>query len=326
MGTMPPGPDGTPMDPLSSPAVRRNMIMMIARQNSQYLNTHISLQKAAKEGNIDGRYFQESLKFRMKTSLLLEACLRVAASKGSVKLVRTIVNTVAGYKIGVGDALDKKMISWFKGAVQAQYGQGNIPGVKIGDIKIETEDEDEVATGDTVTVSMRMERVHAEAFTKQKVELCRKQGLDPNVELRKYREGWWVIVSGRIKDTKEEPRLVLLQPVVVNNIDRKIVEFKAKFKAPPKAGMWEFTVDVMSQEFLGCDVKVVKYVDIVNEGELKKEGSYVTKDEEKRGKEESSSEDEEDGDAVVVNSPRNKQKERGGELRKRNVRVEMDTE
>ena len=326
MGTMPPGPDGTPMDPLSSPAVRRNMIMMIARQNSQHLNTHIELQKAAKDGNIDGRYFQESLKFRMKTSLLLEACLRVAAQKGSVNLVKTVVNTVAGYKIGVGDAKDKKMIEWFKGAVQAQYGQGNIPGVNIGDIKIETEDEDEVATGDTVTVRMRMERVHAEAFTKQKVELCRKQGLDPNVELRKYREGWWVIVSGRIKDTKEEPKLVLLQPIVVNNIDRKIVEFKAKFKAPPKAGIWEFTVDVMSQEFLGCDVKVVKDVDIVNEGELKKEGRYVTNEEEKReGKEESSSEDEEDGDAVVVNSPRNKSKGEG-ELRKRNVSVKKDTE
>ncbi|GMH60392.1 hypothetical protein TrRE_jg7562 [Triparma retinervis] len=324
MGSMPPGPDGKPLDPLAAAPVRRNMIMMVARQHSHALNTHPRLQEAAKEGNIDGRYFQESLKFRMKSSLLLEACMRVAIEKQAPELARTVVESVAMYKIGVTSPTSSASIGWFRGAVQAQYGPGNVPAARVHSVKIETEDEDEVATGDVVTVKVDVERTHAKAFTRQKVQLCQKQGLNPNEELRKYREGWWVILSAKKKGSGNPERLVLVRPILVSKIDMERTTIQMKFKGPPEAGVWEFRMDLKSQEFLGCDSRVDKEVTIVSADDVKKAEFLKNEEDEgeqkKGGKEDDdSSEDEEDGDVVLVNSPRNKGKGDSGDLRKRNV-------
>jgi len=324
MGAMPPGPDGKPIDPLASAPVRRNMIMMIARQHSHALNTHPRLQEAAKANKIDGRYFQESLKFRMKTSLLLEASMRVAMEKQSPELARTVVETVAMYKIGVENPVADSAVKWFRGAVQAQYGPGNVPAILIHSAKIETDGEDEVATNDLVTLSVDIERKHAEAFTKQKVLLCQKQGLDPRVELTKYREGWWIVLSAVEEGKDDQPeRLVLIRPAIVQNIDRKRTTITCKFKGPPNPGNYKFRLDVKSQEFLGCDTTREIAVKIIDESEVKPaeflENKAEEEEEEGKGDEddhdEEDSSDEEDGDAVLVSSPKNK-----GQLRKRNVK------
>lgn len=317
MGALPPGPDGRTIDPLASSPVRRNMIMMVARMHSMALNTHPDLQKAAKEGKIDGRYFQESLKFRMKTSLLLEASLRVASQKKSAELARTVVETVAMYKIGVEDPTSTEAVNWFRDAVQMQYGQGNTPGIVVHKAIIETEDEDEVATNDVTTLTLDIERTHAEAFTKQKVMLCQKQGLDPNQELSKYREGWWIVVSAK-RDGDDE-KLTICWPVIVQRIDRKRTTVGIKFKAPAEPGNYEFRIDVKSQEFLGCDAVKKVNVKVISESDVKK-GDFMTNEEEGEGKEkeikDAGSSDEEDGDAVIVSSPKNEGKG-DGELRQR---------
>ena len=67
--------------------------------------------------------------------------MRVAMEKQSPELARTVVETVAMYKIGVENPVEDSAIKWFRGAVQAQYGQGNVPAIAIHSAKIETDGE-----------------------------------------------------------------------------------------------------------------------------------------------------------------------------------------
>lgn len=333
-------------DPLASPAVRRNMILMVARMNSLALNTHPALMSAARENKIDGRYFQESLKFRMKVSLLLEACLRVAMAEKNADLARTIVETVAMYKIGVKDPTKESSIAWFQRTIQAQYGPGNVPSIKVHKSEIFTDDEDEVACNDTCTLSVEMERTHAAAFTSKKAEMIRKQGLDVKEQLSKYREGWWFVVSSTcLKREKvgsgvkgaalnkllsdyessevEQERLLFAHPVIVQSIDKKDLEIEMKFKAPPSPGSYKIRVDIKSQEFLGCDFTKDIIVNVVDEASVKKEvDTFEDHDDDDvhdggtRGGDETDS-DEEDGDAILVNSPSKGGSKGAGELRQR---------
>ncbi|GMI07700.1 hypothetical protein TrLO_g13239 [Triparma laevis f. longispina] len=347
VGALPNGPDGKPVDLMASPPVRRNMIMMIARLNSMRLNTHPVLQQAAQKGLIDGSYFQESLKFRMKVSLLFEACLRVATHSKKIVLARTIVETVAMYKMGVKGAKDPASIAWFKKSIIAQYGSpSGLPSLKLHKAIIETEDEDEIACNDVCTLKLDLERTHANIFTEKKIEICQKQGLNVQEHLSKYREMWWVLVSVKDKNLKkvsqsgkssgknaavkklledhEESKkrsLVLAWPVIVQQIDRERTTVNIKFRAPPAAGEYTFTLDIKSQEFLDCDVVKDIVVNVVDESTVQKaEVNYGLDDEpakKDQGEEEKEDDDEDsdsdedtakmkdDGDVVVVSSPKN---------------------
>jgi len=144
---------------------------------------------------------------------------------------------------------------------------------------------------------MDIERLHAENFTKQKVAICQKQGIPPQVALQAYREGWWVIVRAEKLDggeaaaiqydpvnetmkemlsnvdiqafaaEEQENRLLSAWPLIVQNCAQKSGKIKLNFKAPAIPGKYRFHIAVKSQEFLGADQELTcehTIIDVAN--------------------------------------------------------------
>ena len=212
------------------------------------------------------------------------------------------------FKIGTLTPIDPKTIQWFEGVMNRQYGC--MPKVTLTNLDVFTDDEDEIATNDTCTVQMDIERLHAENFTKQKVAMCQKQGIPPEVALQTYREGWWVMVRAEKLDIgqvaaieydpvndqmktllshvdiekftaeEQENRLLTAWPLIVQNCAQKSGKIKLHFKAPAVPGKYRFHIAVMSQEFLGTDQELACERTIVDETTVTRpeEGDEAKKD------------------------------------------------
>lgn len=236
-----------------------------------------SLVDAAAKQKVDQTYFMGSAEFRQRCALLLEASLRTAVGFRSYRLAKTIVEAVAAFKIGCKSPTQTE---WFNGIMQKQYG--TLPRLEIGNVVIETPSESEMATGDILLITLDLTRLHAEAFTRQKVAMFQKQGIPPQVALQSYREGWWYFVRAerldgkteasalnintdgilaqvapedvaRFTESSFEERLLTAWPMIVQNVAQKSGKVKIQFKAPPVAGKYKFIVAVKSQDFLGAD-------------------------------------------------------------------------
>ena len=142
--------------------------------------------EAASKQLVDDTYFKGSMEFRGRCALLLEAALRTAVACRNYPLAKTIVETVAIFKIGTTSP-DK--VDWFNGVMEKQYQV--LPRLQIENTSIECPGEQEMATGDVLAIGLEMTRLHAEAFTRQKIAMFQKQGIPPQVALQTYREGWW---------------------------------------------------------------------------------------------------------------------------------------
>jgi hypothetical protein len=232
---------------------------------------------------VDQSYFKGSLEFRGRCAMMLEAALRTAVACRSITLATTIVETVGMFKIGCYPT----QTQWFDGVMQRTYDCK--PRLQIRDTGIENPEEKEMATGDLIEVGLELTRLHAEAFTRQKVAMFQKQGIPPQVGLQTYREGWWFLVRAERLDGKKgaddkvdmskileirkdgilqeveasilekyetatfEQRLVTAWPMVVQNVAQKTGRLKIRFLAPSVPGKYKFTVMVKSQDFLGAD-------------------------------------------------------------------------
>jgi hypothetical protein len=172
-----------------------------------------------------------------------------------------------------------------------------------------------IVTGEMVAITLMMERTHAEAFTKVKVAQCQQQGIPPQIALQSYREGWWVLV--RLKkvndDTNEETqpysetnnnspllallteqdkqkfaaekddnRLIVAWPMIVQNMAQKSGKVKIQFKAPPVAGRYTIYLAVKSQEFLGADQGFELTLDVVDSGDDGDHAQGLTSSEESK--------------------------------------------
>lgn len=310
---------GKVSEALEHPAIKRNLIMTVGRLNATMLNSRADLAKSAATGKIDQTYFRGSLEFRQRCGLLLEAALRVAVSARSYRLAKTIVETVTMFKLGIMSANSEKVITFYRTNMEKQYGSKNgIPKLLIKNKSLETPGEDEMATGDALTLSIDVERVHAELFARAKIAICQKQGIPPQVALNAYREVWWVLVRAkrvddggkseasdtskdigansalskvisdplaikRFEDEPEENRLLTAFPFMVSKIMKKDETIKVRFKAPEMPGKYTFLVSIMSQEFLGCNEEFeVADIDILDVEEVKrKEAEEEGEDEEK---------------------------------------------
>jgi hypothetical protein len=178
------------------------------------------------------------------------------------------------FKIGTMTCDDANTLEWFKTAMKRQYGgEEGIPALDITEKNIETEGEKEISAGDVCTLEMKVERKHAEQFTKQKLIMCQKQGIPPQIGMQSYREGWWILVrvkrmDGDGKTPLEEPeddeedgegslnKLLTAWPFIVSNIAQKSGKIKLNFKAPSAPGKYRFYIAIKSQEFLGTDQEV----------------------------------------------------------------------
>eukprot|EP00568_Trieres_chinensis_P008584 CAMPEP_0183297532 /NCGR_PEP_ID=MMETSP0160_2-20130417/4810_1 /TAXON_ID=2839 ORGANISM="Odontella Sinensis, Strain Grunow 1884" /NCGR_SAMPLE_ID=MMETSP0160_2 /ASSEMBLY_ACC=CAM_ASM_000250 /LENGTH=696 /DNA_ID=CAMNT_0025459381 /DNA_START=45 /DNA_END=2135 /DNA_ORIENTATION=- len=309
---------------LENAAVRRNLCMTMGRLNAQMLNSHPELVNAGQKGLIDPTYFKSTMEFRQRTGLLLEAALRVSMAVESYRLARTIVETVSMFKIGTPTADDPKTLTWFRDVMKKQYGgEAGLPRLKFLEKDIATPDEDEIATGDTCALSLHIERKHAENFTKQKLALCQKQGIPPQVAMQAYREGWWILIRAKRVDGGEAPveeeteekenagslmkmldsetkkkfaeeteenKLLCAWPFIVSNVAQKAGKVNVRFKAPAAPGKYEFMVDVKSQEFLGADEQFSIQKEVLDSEVIARK----EKDEEEDEGEEGSDEEEEE--------------------------------
>ena len=208
---------------------------------------------------------------------MLEAALRSACTLRNSALTKTIVETVSMFKVGCNSP-DK--VDWFNGIMQKQYQC--LPRVKVENTFIECTGEENMATGDVLAIGLELTRVHAEAFTRQKIAMFQKQGIPPQVALQTYREGWWFLVQaerldgetpksaltiktdGMLKDVAKkdiakyeeasfEERLLTAWPMMVQNVAQKTGKVKLQVLAPSVPGKYKFNVIVKSQEFLGAD-------------------------------------------------------------------------
>ena len=63
--------------------------------------------------------------------------------------------------------------------------------------------------------------------------------------------------------------LVLGYPIIVKDIGKKKISFKAKFRAPPTPGRYTFTVKFKSTEFIGSDCEAKIGVKVLSEEEAR---------------------------------------------------------
>jgi len=273
--------NGKKVSALDHPGLRRNVLMIMGRINSLMLNTHPELLEAGSKQLVDQTYFKGSMEFRQRCAMLLEAALRTAVACRNHALCKTVVQTVGLFKIGCPPPGDVK---WFDSVMEKQYQC--LPRLEIDNTSIGCEGENEMATGDTLTLGLDVTRLHAEAFTKQKVAMFQKQGIPPQLALQTYREGWWFLVRAERVDGGETPastldlktdgllqevqkgdleefekasfseRLLTAWPMIVQNITQKTGKVKIQFLAPTVAGKYKFSVSVNSQEFLGADKEI----------------------------------------------------------------------
>jgi hypothetical protein len=244
--------------------------------------------EAASTQKIDQTYFKTSAEFRQRCAMLLEATLRTAIGFRNFPLAQTIVESVAIFRIG---CKSPREVEWFDGVMNKSYGA--LPRLQIENTTIENPKEKEMATEDILLISLDLTRLHAEAFTRQKVAMCQKQGIPPQVALQTYREGWWYFVRGkrldgptsasdlpistdgilsqvepsdvdRFSETRFDERLLTAWPMIVQNVAQKSGKVKIQFKAPKVAGKYKFTVAVKSQDFLGADQEFSVEADIVD--------------------------------------------------------------
>ena len=128
----------------------------------------------------------------------------MAMMAGSYRLAKTIVETVSMFKIGTTSHDDKTIVKAFMETMKKQYGgDKGVPRLLVKNYFVSTEDEDEKATGDISVVQLEMEGTHAEHFTMQNIALCQKHGIPPQVALKAYQEGWWMLVRAKRLDSKD---------------------------------------------------------------------------------------------------------------------------
>merc|ERR1712176_431217 len=309
---------GKDVSAMDHPGLSRNLCFVAGRLNSLALNSHPELLQAASKQLVDPTYFKSAADFRQRCAMLLEATLRSAVSLRSYPLTKTIVEAVSIFKIGCKDCKAKD-IEWFNSIMQKQYAV--FPRLKIENTSIESAKHPEMATDDVLLISLDLTRLHAENFTRQKIAMCQKQGIPPQVALQQYREGWWYFVTGERLDgetpascaeikregtllekvNKEDvekfnksefnERLLTAWPMIVANVAQKSGKVKIQFKAPSVAGKYKFNVAVKSQDFLGADYTFSVEAEIVDKSTVTREPK--TEDESKGDKEDEDKKDDE---------------------------------
>jgi hypothetical protein len=207
---------------LSNPAVKRNLLMTMGRLHAKQLNTHPELMKAGPEGNIDRTYFNSTLEFRGRIGQLLEAALKMACTLKCFRLANSVLDAMIMFKIGLVDITAEKELDWFKDMMLRQYGEGGTPKLIFGEQYLgvpkpppaeKGEDEKEAkkneiasmieqtkpvtTTDDKMSLEIHVTRQHAESFTKEKLAMCQRQGIPPQIGMQTYKEAWFIMVRAK---------------------------------------------------------------------------------------------------------------------------------
>jgi hypothetical protein len=355
--------DGKMVAPLDHPGVKRALIMTMGRLHAKELNTHPELMNAGPKNLIDPTYFQATMEYRQRVGQVLEGALKMACTLRSYRLARSVLDAIVMFKIGLADLHGEKQNKWFSELMTKQYGPAGTPKLVIqekflgvptpepekeddGESKDASEAEKKEAekkkivqqimqtrevttTDDKMALEMQITRQHAESFTKEKLAMCQKQGIPPQMALQAYREAWFILVRARrvnddgsplntwdgalgdakypgnkhfelLKEKKEplyemldpdtltafaeelsspnsacENRIVIGWPFVITNVAQKTGKVKIHLPPPVEPGRYEFTVSIVSQEFLGVGEEFSLFVDVAEGIEKKKKKREV---------------------------------------------------
>lgn len=217
--------DGKKVDLMDHPGVQRNLIMTMGRMKAKQLNTHPELTAAGPKGMIDPTYFQATAEYRQRVVQMLDATLRMACSLHSYRLASSILDAIVMFKIGLMDIDSEETRQWFKLLMVKQYGANGVPKLVIeekflgvptseplkeaGKDKSEAEkkeaEKNKIArlimqtkqvttTDEKMALEMQITRQHAESFTKEKLAMCQRQNIPPQIAMQSYRETWFILV------------------------------------------------------------------------------------------------------------------------------------
>lgn len=160
---------------------------------------------------------------------MLEAALRMSCTLRSYRLATSILDAIVMFKIGLMSVDDEKQLKWFQDLMAKQYGASGVPKLVVeekflgvptpepakeagGKEKTPQEKKEaeknriaqqimqtkQVTTTDgKMALEMHISRQHAEAFTKEKMAMCQKQGIPPQIALASYREAWFFLIRAR---------------------------------------------------------------------------------------------------------------------------------
>jgi hypothetical protein len=253
------------LDALNHPGLRRVLCMAVARFHSMMLNGDSQLMDAGMKQLIDQTYFKASMDFRNRITMMLEACIQLAATFQSFTLLSTVLLAMTTFKIGI--TMDEKTIPWFNTLMTRQYNI--LPRLKVHSKTIReaplTNDEGANDDNDLVVVDgkkitlhaeadaeviLDVERIHAAHFLKVKAEQFQKQGIPPQIGLQSYRERWWFMLRmKRTKDPQPSCAPIRISPEAPFSIDPQNL---ALFEGVPSEDRlltaWPMTITNISQQ------------------------------------------------------------------------------
>lgn len=286
LGVWPP-PDYNSTNNMDEPT-ERNLIMTMGRLNSRALNSHPQLLQAGPAGKLDPTYFQSTMEFRQRVLQQLDNVLRMACTLRSFSLVMSILDAIVMFKVGLMDAHSEKDLEWFKNLMEEKYGKDGGPKLILDDTYLgvptvepssTTKEEDKkeeeknklvqliaqsrqvTTTDDKMSLEMQITRRHAEAFTKEKLALCQRQGIPPQIGMQAYREAWFIVVRA-YKLNDEGTSRISDWDGAMGGANPNHLEVLKENKHPIVEMLTETTIKSFESEVVGsgerfCDKKVI---------------------------------------------------------------------
>ena len=193
-----------------------------------------SIESCVPEDACDPTYFQSTMEYRQRVGQQLDNVLRFACTLRCFNLAMAVLDAIVMFKIGLMDATATKDLKWFDELMVKQYGKDGTPklileekylgvptvepttntesstsGEEEGKMKTDAEKKEEeknklvqliaqarqvTTTDDKMSLEMQITRRHAESFTREKLAMCQRQGIPPQIGMQAYRESWFFIV------------------------------------------------------------------------------------------------------------------------------------
>lgn len=287
------------LPPLLHPGIRRLLCITLGRLYSSVLNGHPELITAGSQKKLDETYFRAASEARQRIIMLLNGALKVAAELGHPKLCQTVIETIAHFKVG-GHPKGNSTMAWFTEIMDKTYGTRPQLQLRKKELREHVEGDPKgvgpvipadavLPCNSQVILLIEVERMHAEAFLRQKLALCQQQGIPPQEGLKSFREPWWFLVNGpkRMRDDNEnntsswppesilsykvsadhlalferdsERVLVQITPMIIPNISQKQLAVRMGLKTPSQPGTYKIEASLCSAEFIGADMTDITF-------------------------------------------------------------------
>ena len=287
------------LSPLDHPGIRRMLCITLGRLHSSVLNSHPELIAASSQKKLDETYFRAASEARQRVIMLLNGALKVAAELGHPKLCQTVIETIAHFKVGFHPKAESTM-AWFNEIMDKTYGMKPKLQLRKKELREQIEGDSKgvgplippdavLPCNSQVILLIEVERMHAEAFLRQKLALCQQQGINPQEGLKAFREQWWFLVDGpkSIRDNNDnntstwppnsiksykvptdhlalfesdsERVLIQITPMIIPNISQKQLLVRVGLKTPSQPGTYKLEASLYSAEFLGADITDITF-------------------------------------------------------------------